>query len=193
MEKGLLIILSGPSGVGKGSVRVELVKDESLNLAYSVSMTTRKMRPGEVEGREYYFVSKEEFDKQVKAGNLLEHATFVGNSYGTPRDKVEALRDQGKNVILEIEVSGTLQVLSKYGEDPKVLSIFLLPPSFEELEGRIRGRRTESDAMIEERLEKAKSELQSGHYYDYQVVNDSVTAAAAKIAELIRYRLSECR
>jgi guanylate kinase len=129
MEKGLLIIISGPSGVGKGTIRQEVMKDPTLNLWYSVSLTTRNQRPGEVNGREYYFVSEKEFEENLDRGNLLEHATFVGHHYGTPLDKMVEKRNEGKNVILEIEVNGTLQVLEKLkGED--IVSIFLMPPSF---------------------------------------------------------------
>ena len=113
MSKGLLIILSGPSGVGKGTVRTELFKDESLNLCYSISMTTRSPRPLEQDGVDYFFVTKEEFENKIKEGELLEYAQFVGNYYGTPLDYVEKLRDEGKNVFLEIEIEGAKKVLSK--------------------------------------------------------------------------------
>ncbi len=188
-KRGLLIILSGPSGVGKGTVRMELVKDPSLNLAYSVSMTTRKMREGEVEGREYYFVDEKTFKEHIKNRDLLEYAKFVGNYYGTPKEKVEKLREEGKNVILEIEVSGTLQVLGKLRDDDRVVSIFLVPPSIEDLENRIRGRKTESEKMIAERLEKARGELRCGHYYQHQVINDDLSRAAGEIADIIRSRM----
>lgn len=188
-EKGLLIILSGPSGVGKGTVRQELMKDPSLNLYYSVSMTTRKQRPGEVEGREYYFVDEDTFRQNVKSGNLLEYAKFVGNYYGTPRDKVEQKRKEGKNVLLEIEVSGTLQVLGKLRDDPGVVSIFLVPPSLQDLECRIRGRKTECEEMIAERLEKARGELCCGHYYQHQVINDDLHRTVEEIASIIKARL----
>ena len=112
-KKGLLLIMSGPSGVGKGTVREMLMEDKSLNLFYSVSMTTRNMRPGEVNGREYYFVSREEFMDNVARDNLLEWAEYVGNCYGTPRDKVEAMRNEGKNVLLEIDVKGAANVFKK--------------------------------------------------------------------------------
>ena len=164
MEKGLLIIISGPSRVGKGTIRQEVMKDPSLNLWYSISLTTRAQRPGEVNGREYYFVSEKEFAANLERGNLLEHATFVGHHYGTPLDKMNEKRAEGKNVILEIEVNGTLQVLDKLkGQD--IVSIFLMPPSFEALEARIRGRCTEGEKAIEERLAKAKKEMgMSSHY-----------------------------
>ena len=183
MEKGKLIILSGPSGVGKGTVRAVLMKDESLKLFYSVSMTTRQPRPGEVDGREYYFVTPEEFQRNIDNGNLLEWAEFVGNRYGTPKDKVEQMREQGKNVLLEIEVNGTLSVLSKCHD---ALSIFLIPPSLEALENRIRSRRTEPEDIVQQRLNKARIEMGMQDRYDHVVVNDDVERAAAEIAKIIR-------
>ncbi len=183
-KRGLLIIMSGPSGVGKGTIREELMKDKSLNLFYSVSMTTRNKRPGEVDGREYYFVTREEFDKNIETGNLLEWAEFVGNRYGTPKDKVEATRDEGKNVLLEIEVNGTSQVLEKvHGDD--VISIFIAPPSIEELERRIRGRGTESDEVVKGRLAKAAGELKLKDQYRYVVVNDDLLRAVDEIRDII--------
>ena len=131
VDKGLLIILSGPSGVGKGTVRQELFKDDSLNLYYSISMTTRKPRPNEVDGVDYFFVEEKDFLNKVANEELLEHAQFVGNYYGTPKFYVDQLLNEGKNVLLEIEVQGALQVMEKC---PNALTIFLVPPSFEELE-----------------------------------------------------------
>lgn len=183
MKKGLLIILSGPSGVGKGTVRQELFKDESLNLAYSISMTTRKPRPGEKDGVDYFFVDEKEFVEKIENDELLEHAKFVGNYYGTPRFHVEQLLNEGKNVVLEIEVQGALQVMEKC---PHALTIFLVPPSFEELERRIRGRRTEEEAVVKERLDKARKEIATKDEYKYVVENDDVHAAKEKIAQIIK-------
>lgn len=183
MEKGTLIILSGPSGVGKGTVREQIFKDESLKLAYSISMTTRNPRPGEQDGIDYFFVSKEEFEQRVKKGALLEWAEFVGNCYGTPEDKVEELLNTGKNVMLEIEVQGALQVISKR---PDALTIFLVPPSMEELERRIRGRRTEEDEIVNARLSKARSELATKDQYKYVVENDAIENATNKIVDIIK-------
>ena len=188
MSKGLLIILSGPSGVGKGTVRTELFKDESLNLCYSISMTTRAPRPLEQNGVDYFFVSKEEFENKIKEGELLEYAQFVGNYYGTPLSYVETLLNEGKNVMLEIEVQGALQVIEKR---PDVLSIFLLPPSFEELEKRIRGRSTESDEVIQERLSKAAGEMNIKEKYKYHVINDDVLRAKDEIASIIKNNLNK--
>ena len=183
-KRGLLIIMSGPSGVGKGTIREELMKKDDLNLHYSVSMTTRGMRPGEVNGREYYFVSREEFDQNIKNDNLLEWAEFVGNRYGTPRDKVEQMRNEGKNVMLEIEVNGTAQVLNKV-HDEGVISIFIAPPSLEELEKRLRGRGTESDEVIKSRVAKATQESAFKDQYKYIVVNDDLSKAVDEVRQII--------
>ncbi|MDY6276558.1 MAG: guanylate kinase [Bacilli bacterium] len=183
-KRGLLIIMSGPSGVGKGTIREELMKKADLNLHYSVSMTTRGMRPGEVNGREYYFVSREEFDQNIKNDNLLEWAEFVGNRYGTPRDKVEQMRNEGKNVMLEIEVNGTAQVLNKVHDDG-VISIFIAPPSLEELEKRLRGRGTESDEVIKSRVAKATQEFAFKDQYKYIVVNDDLSKAVDEVRQII--------
>ena len=181
--KGHLFILSGPSGVGKGTVRKELMKDPSLRLFYSVSMTTRSPRPGEVDGKDYYFVTPEQFDDNLRRGNLLEWAEFVGNRYGTPKDKVEEMLCSGKNVLLEIEVNGSMEVLAKC---PEAISIYLMPPSFAALEARIRGRSTESEEIIEQRLANARHELTMGDKYKYRVENDDVLRAASEIAAIIK-------
>lgn len=183
MAKGLLIILSGPSGVGKGTVREALFKDESLNLAYSISMTTRQPRPKEKEGIDYFFVSQEVFENKIKNDELLEYAQFVGNYYGTPRSYVEQLLEEGKNVVLEIEVQGALQVMKKCQD---ALTIFLVPPSFEELERRIRGRRTEDENVVRERLEKARKEIATKDEYEYVVENDDVALAKERISQIIK-------
>lgn len=184
MKRGLLIIMSGPSGVGKGTIREKLMEDKTLNLFYSVSMTTRNPRPGEVNGREYYFVSKEEFQKNIDNGNLLEWAEFVGNRYGTPRDKVEKMRDEGKNVLLEIDVKGTSQVLSKL--DPNdVVSVFIAPPSIEELRNRLRGRSTETEEVINNRVAQAERELTQRVNYRFVVVNDKLEDAVEDFRKII--------
>lgn len=186
MNKGLLVIISGPSGVGKGTLRKKLLETNDLNLFYSVSMTTRKPRVGEVNGSDYYFVSKEEFDKNIESGNLLEWAEFVGNKYGTPKDKVEEQLSQGKNVLLEIEVNGTDQVLSKVDD---VCSIFIMPPSLEELENRIRGRSTETEDVIQSRLEKARKEFLLKEKYKHIVINDDLDKAVNEIRKIIEGEL----
>lgn len=189
MEKGLLIILSGPSGVGKGTVREYIVNTHKVDITFSVSMTTRKPRPGEVDGVDYYFVSQEEFDKNVNEGKLLEHASFVGNSYGTPKDAVEKLRNEGKNVFLEIEVTGATQVLNSVHDD-RVVSFFLMPPSIETLTQRIKGRKTEPQAIIEARINKGLREIKEAKNYDYVIVNDRVEKAGEKIIQILNEKLS---
>ena len=183
MKKGFLIILSGPSGVGKGTVRQYFMQDESLNLTYSISMTTRAPRNGEIHGKDYLFTNKEEFEKAIEAGELLEWAEFVGNYYGTPLSQVEKLRNEGKNVILEIEVQGAEQVCKKV---PDCISIFMIPPTMEELERRIRGRSTEAEEVIQERLAKAENEMKLIKNYKYVVCNDDPELAAAYIGLIIK-------
>lgn len=183
MAKGKLIILSGPSGVGKGTVRASLFEDESLNLAYSISMTTRFPRAGERDGIDYFFVSQEEFQRKIDEDGFLEYAQFVGNCYGTPKDYVDQLLNEGKNVVLEIEVQGALQVMKKC---PEALTIFLVPPSMDELEKRIRGRRTEEEDIVRQRLDKAKREIATQNEYKYVVCNDDVEEAKNKIAKIIK-------
>lgn len=181
--KGLLIVLSGPSGVGKGTVRKALFNKKGHNLVYSVSMTTRKPRVGEVDGVDYYFVSKEEFLKRIENDQFLEWAEFVGNYYGTPKDKVEEQLQEGHEVVLEIEVNGALQVRNKM---PEAVFIFLVPPGKQALFDRLKLRGTEDDTLIEERIEKAKREFLLAHKYDYIVVNDDYDNAADRVLAIIR-------
>ena len=185
MKKGLLIILSGPSGVGKGTVRKYIMKHHNFPLEFSISMTTRAPRPTETNGVEYYFVSKEEFQRNIDQDNFLEWAEFVGNRYGTPKDKVEELRNQGKNVILEIEIMGAEQVIKKVKDD-RVISFFLTPPSLKHLEDRIRKRKTESEEMIQKRLAKGRSEMAKAKNYDYIIVNDRIKRAGDEIISIIK-------
>ncbi|UKS54341.1 guanylate kinase [Mycoplasma feriruminatoris] len=182
MKKGKMIIISGPSGVGKGSVNDKLLKNPDLRLRYSVSMTTRKPRNGEVDGVNYFFVSNEEFAKAIVNDELIEYAHFVGNSYGTPRKYVEQELEKGNNVILEIEVDGATQVLNK---EANVLSIFLMPPNLTELANRIRGRQTEEEDKIKARLDKALLEIPLKHNYQYVIENDNVANAVAKITDVL--------
>ena len=185
MKKGLLIIMSGPSGVGKGAIRKKVMEDESLKLWFSVSMTTRSIRPGEENGREYFFVSKEEFKKTLHEGGLLESNQYVNNYYGTPKAKVEEMREKGYNVMLEIDVNGAEQVMKTIGKE-NVVSIFILPPSMEELETRIRGRSTESEEIVQKRLAKARKELPFKKDYRYHVSNDSLERCAEEIKSIIK-------
>ncbi|HOF53427.1 MAG: guanylate kinase [Bacilli bacterium] len=188
-KEGLLIIISGPSGVGKGTIRRNVMGDDSLNLVYSVSMTTRSRRETEVDGVDYFFVSREEFDRNIKAGNFLEWAEFVGNRYGTPKHYVDELRAQGKNVVLEIEVEGTKQVLSRC-KGSNVVSIFVIPPSYEDLEKRIRHRSTEPEDVIQKRLQKARKEMHLKYHYEYVVLNDRPDRAGKEIREIIRNKIN---
>lgn len=190
MKKGLLIILSGPSGVGKGTVRKYLMEHGDVELTFSVSMTTRAPRNQEIDGVDYYFVSQEVFQQNLDIGNFLEHAEFVGNRYGTPKDKVEELRNQGKNVFLEIEVNGASQVM-KSVKDEGVVSIFLMPPSLEDLASRIKNRKTESKDIIEERLNKGKSEMLLSKNYEYVIKNDDVERASNEILEILHNKLKQ--
>jgi guanylate kinase len=182
-ERGLLVVISGPSGVGKGTVRRALFQMPNHDLVYSVSMTTRPPRPGEVEGIDYYFVSKETFLQRIQDNKFLEWAEFVGNYYGTPRDKVEEQLDKGKEVVLEIEVDGALQVRKQMKE---AVFIFLVPPGKKALYERLKNRGTESIDLINKRMKKAESEFLLAHKYDYIVVNDEVNNAADRIMAIIR-------
>lgn len=188
MKKGLLIIMSGPSGVGKGSIRERIINDPELNLAFSISMTTRAPRGQEQNGVEYFFVDPKTFEEKIAKGELLEWAKFVDNYYGTPRAYVEKLLEEGKNVFIEIEVNGAKQIMDKYrGKD--TFSIFILPPSFEELEQRIRGRKTDSDEKIRLRLARAELEISRQNEYDYRVVNDDLDRCANEIKHIILERM----
>ena len=166
------------------------MKNDKLNLVYSISMTTREKREREEDGKDYYFVSDAEFQKNIDDGNFLEWASFVGHRYGTPKDKVEELRKHGKNVFLEIEINGANQVMSKVHDD-RVISIFLMPPSFAALEKRIRKRQTESEEIIQERLQKGMKEMTMTENYDHIVVNDKIEKAAQEIIDLIKAKMKK--
>ena len=181
-KRGMLIVLSGPSGVGKGTVRKEIFSREDNTFHYSVSMTTRKKRPGEVDGKDYFFVSKEEFEKEIENGGMLEYAKYVDNYYGTPLKYVNEMLDQGKDVFLEIEVKGAMQVREKV---PDGLFIFLTPPDLDELKDRLVGRGTDSEEVIRQRIERAKEEIALMREYDYAVVNDEVPLAAERVKRII--------
>lgn len=181
-ERGLLVVFSGPSGVGKGTVRAAIFNRMHENLEYSVSMTTRLQRKGESDGRDYYFRTRDEFEKMIHQGRMLEYAEYVGNYYGTPLDYVNATLDNGKDVLLEIEVQGALQVKEKI---PDAIFIFLMPPDLEELRHRLSGRGTDSVDIIEERMTKAREEIHLMSNYDYAVVNDVVELAAERVEKII--------
>ena len=189
-QQGLLIVLSGPSGVGKATVRQALFNTKDHNFTYSVSMTTRKPRVGEVDGVDYYFVSEEEFENRIRQSKFLEFAKFVGNFYGTPIEEVQKLLAQGDEVVLEIEVEGAMQVKAKM---PDAVLIFIAPPSYDALKSRLFRRGTESAEIIYERLQKAHRELTLAAGYDYIVINDDVENAADRIKAIIRAEHARCR
>lgn len=180
MNKGLLIVVSGPSGTGKGTVCGELLA--STELAYSISATTRSPRAGEVDGKNYYFLTREEFERRIEAGDFLEYADVYGNYYGTPLGEIEKRLSAGEDILLEIDTQGALNVMEKC---PDALFIFLLPPSIAELEHRIKGRGTETAESLAKRLGSARAEIAIGKKYNYVVVNDTVKNAVARIQSII--------
>ena len=181
-QRGLLIVLSGPSGVGKGTVRKELFQQPDTNYEYSISMTTRSPREGEQDGVDYFFKSRNDFEQLIKEGKLLEYAEYVGNYYGTPLDYVNETLDAGRDVFLEIEVVGAAQVREKV---PDGLFIFLAPPSLSALEDRLVGRGTEEADVIASRVLKARDELEMMNLYDYVVENDEVSKACDRINAIV--------
>ena len=181
-ERGMLIVLSGPSGVGKGTVRQAMLEGNYRDFQYSISMTTRQMRPGEVDGRDYFFLDQPRFDELVSQGGFLEWAHVHGNSYGTLRSRVQDRIDHGSQVILEIDVQGAFQVKKAM---PEAHLIFIEPPSLEELERRLRGRGTETEEVICNRMKTAEVELARKMEYDVQVVNDELERATEELVSYI--------
>ncbi len=180
-KRGKLVLYSGSSGVGKGTLLGELMKkDESIRL--SVSNTTRKPREGEIDGVHYNFLTRKQFVDLIDKDGYLEYAEYCGNYYGTPKQQVEDMLSDGYNVFLEIEVQGGLQIMDKY---PDVLSIFILPPSMESLERRLRRRGTETEDVIFERLSEAKREMSFKNRYKYNVVNDDIDTAVNEILDIL--------
>ena len=191
MNTGKLIVISGPSGVGKGTVVKELMRRHE-KLRFSVSATTREIRPGEVDGVNYFFISRERFEELIAADALLEHAVYVGNYYGTPESKVNEQLEAGFDVVLEIEVQGALQVKKRR---PDAILIFITAPSFEELARRLRGRGDTAEDKVLARLETAKWECTLATDYDYIVLNDTVDAVTNRILTILEaesYRAFRC-
>ena len=186
-KKGKLIILSGPSGTGKSTVVFKAMEGRQ-DLCFSTSVTTRSPRSGEVDGREYFFIDQARFDEMVEKGELLEHARYVSNSYGTQRPFVEAQLRKGMNVILDIEVQGARQVKEKM---PEAVAIFMMPPSLAELRRRLEGRGTEKAEAIEARIARAREEIREADFYDYLIVNQDVETAAADFSAIIS--AEQCR
>lgn len=180
MRKGLLLVISGPSGCGKGTVLNEVRKE--LELYYSVSMTTRAPREGEVNGVHYHFVSHEMFEERIAADGVLEYASYCGNYYGTPKQEVEEMRNAGKDVLLEIEVVGAAKVRQLC---PDAVSIFIAPPSIKELERRLHKRGTEAEAVVQKRVAEAEREISCAKAYDYIVVNGALEEAVEEIKHII--------
>ena len=180
-KKGRLIILSGPSGVGKGTV-LNLLLSRNPRIFSSVSATTRQPREGEIDGVNYYFLTREEFEAKIDRGEMLEYASYNGNYYGTPADKVQEKLDAGMDVVLEIEVQGAQKVMAARKD---VISIFILPPSREELKRRLVGRNTEDEETIRRRLGTAVFELEKAPLYQYQIVNNTVEQAVADVEAIL--------
>lgn len=181
MSKGMLIVVSGPSGCGKGTVLAEILKSDRI--FYSVSATTRSPRPGETDGVNYYFLTKEKFEKLIEEDGMLEYASYCGNYYGTPKKPVEDMLEQGKHVILEIEVQGAMKVMEKC---PEAVFVFILPPSLKELERRLNKRGTEAEDVIKKRLSEAAGEISQAHKYDYAVINGELEKAVDDLKAIIR-------
>ncbi|WP_322173796.1 guanylate kinase [Acutalibacter caecimuris] len=188
MSRGLLLVVSAPSAGGKGTILKEWFRQDQ-NLRMSVSATTRPPRPGEENGREYYFISRKEFQGLVDSGSMLEHAEYVGNCYGTPKAPVEKWLSEGWDVVLEIDVQGGAQIKKLA---PDCVSVFITPPSMEVLEQRLRDRGTEDDATVRKRLETARRELPHAEQYDYVVVNDRLEDAVADMQAILRSEKCKC-
>jgi len=184
MNPGLLIVVSGPAGVGKGTV-VSLVRERDRDVVFSVSATSRSPRPGEIDGVNYFFITREKFQEMIRDNEMLEWVEYCGNYYGTPRAYVEDELRKGKIVLLEIDVEGAMNIKRQY---PQCVSVFIMPPTMEELRDRITKRGTETPEVIEARLKRAENEMQHSSEYDYIIVNQTVEEAANRFLEIIRQK-----
>lgn len=182
-KKGILVVVSGFSGAGKGTIMKRLLEEYPDNYALSISATTRSPRPGESHGREYFFVSEEEFEEMIREGELVEYARYVNNYYGTPKAYVMEQLEQGRDVILEIEIQGALKVKEAY---PDTLLLFVSPPDAGELKKRLVNRGTEDEAAIDSRLSRAFQEAQGVEKYDYFVINDDLEECVQEVHSIIR-------
>lgn len=183
-----VILITGPSGVGKGTIEKELFKDEKLNLVFSVSATTRPKREGEIEGFHYFFIEKDEFFKLIEEDKFLEYNNHFDNYYGTLVSEVEKKLSQNKNVLIEVETNGAVNIINKLKQQKRediLISIFIVPPSMEELEARIRKRETETEEQIKKRLKRAEEELQYKLYFQHVIKNDNINIAVETIKKII--------
>lgn len=181
-KKGTLVLFSGPSGVGKDTV-LEVVLNKNKDLQKSISLTTREIRENEIDGKDYYFITQDAFDDMIKNNEVLEFAQYGKNFYGTPKAPIDKWLDEGKTIILKIEVQGAKKIKELY---PDAVGIFIMPPSMDELEKRLRFRGTESEEEIKRRLDIAKSEIEKSVDYDYLVVNDEIDLASDNVLDIVK-------
>ena len=181
-KNGVLVLFSGPSGVGKDTV-LDVVLNKDNSIQRSISLTTRNIRENEIDGKDYYFVTVDNFKEMLNNGEILEYAQYGKNFYGTPKAPVDKWLSEGKTVILKIEVQGAQQIKDLY---PEAVGIFILPPSMNELENRLRSRGTEDEAAIQIRLETARNEMEKSVYYDYKVINDNLESASEDVLKILK-------